>query len=66
MFCPLGEGDFDLDALLREVKRSGYDGWLVVEQDIFPDPVSMAAASDNQIHNLAELRAALASEGMLA
>jgi inosose dehydratase len=66
VFCPLGEGDFDLDALLREVKRSGYDGWLVVEQDIFPDPVSMAAASDNQIHNLAELRAALASEGMLA
>jgi inosose dehydratase len=66
VFCPLGEGDFDLDAFLREVKQSGYDGWLVVEQDIFPDPESMAAAADNQIHNLAELRAALASEGLLA
>jgi inosose dehydratase len=65
VFCPLGEGDFDLDALLREVKQSGYDGWLVVEQDIFPDPVSMAAAAENQVHNLAELRAALVSEGML-
>jgi len=40
-------------------------GWFV-EQDIFPDPESMAAAAQNQIHNLAELRTALSSEGLLA
>jgi inosose dehydratase len=64
VFCRLGEGDFDLTGLLREVKQTGYDGWLVIEQDIFPDPESMAATAQNQIHNIAELRDALALEGM--
>jgi inosose dehydratase len=64
VFCRLGDGDFDLNGLLREVKRTLYDGWLVIEQDIFPDPESMAAAAQNQIHNIAELRGALALEGM--
>jgi inosose dehydratase len=37
-FCVFGEGDIDLDGVLDHVKQSGFDGWLVVEQDIFPDP----------------------------
>lgn len=63
VFCRLGEGDFDLAGFVREVERSAYDGWLVVEQDIFPDPESMATTAQNQIHNLAQLREALAVVG---
>jgi inosose dehydratase len=36
-FCRLGEGDLDIEAVLSEI-RSGYSGWLVVEQDVLPDP----------------------------
>lgn len=35
-FCPLGEGDLDVDAVLDQL-RSSYSGWLVVEQDVLPD-----------------------------
>lgn len=36
-FCRLGQGDLDVEAVLSEI-RSGYSGWLVVEQDVLPDP----------------------------
>jgi inosose dehydratase len=36
VFCALGEGDVDLDGILQELGRIDFDGWLVVEQDIFP------------------------------
>jgi inosose dehydratase len=36
-FCRLGEGDLDIEAVLSEI-RSGYSGWIVVEQDVLPDP----------------------------
>ena len=36
-FCRLGEGDLDVDAVLRSL-RGRYGGWLVVEQDVLPDP----------------------------
>lgn len=36
-FCRLGEGDLDVDAVLNAL-RDGYSGWLVVEQDVLPDP----------------------------
>jgi inosose dehydratase len=45
-FVALGEGDIALDAVFEAVKSSGYSGWLVVEQDIFPeasDPPEWAA-----------------------
>ena len=35
-FCRLGDGDLDISAVLSEI-RSGYSGWLVVEQDVLPD-----------------------------
>jgi inosose dehydratase len=35
-FCEFGTGDVDLDAFLAEL--SGYEGWLVVEQDWVPRP----------------------------
>ena len=36
-FCRLGEGDLDVDAVLESLRES-YGGWLVVEQDVLPDP----------------------------
>lgn len=36
VFCELGTGDVDLDAFFAELARSGYSGWLVVEQDMVP------------------------------
>jgi inosose dehydratase len=36
-FCRLGDGDLDVDGILDWV-RAHYEGWLVVEQDVLPDP----------------------------
>ncbi len=36
-FCRLGEGDLMVDAVLENL-RDHYTGWLVVEQDVLPDP----------------------------
>ncbi|NUT32100.1 MAG: TIM barrel protein [Hamadaea sp.] len=32
-FCALGEGDVEMLAVVSELRRAGYEGWLVVEQD---------------------------------
>ncbi|SDR99094.1 sugar phosphate isomerase/epimerase family protein [Microterricola viridarii] len=37
-FVPLGEGDLDVEAMMSEVVDSGFDGWLVIEQDVYPQP----------------------------
>jgi len=42
-FCRLGEGDLDVEGVLDAV-RSTYEGWLVVEQDVLPDPRGKPAA----------------------
>jgi inosose dehydratase len=34
MFCPLGQGDVDIAALVRTLETAGYDGWYVLEQDV--------------------------------
>ena len=34
VFAPLGDGDLDLHGTLDALRDAGYDGWLVVEQDI--------------------------------
>jgi inosose dehydratase len=35
-FCRLGDGDADVEGVLRELRHLDFDGWLVVEQDIMP------------------------------
>ncbi len=37
-FCRLGTGDIPLGDVLESLRGRHYRGWLVVEQDIFPDP----------------------------
>ncbi len=35
-FCALGHGDLDTDAIIDGIRAVGFQGWLVVEQDILP------------------------------
>jgi len=36
VFCELGRGEVPFAAVKAELERLGYDGWLVVEQDVLP------------------------------
>ncbi|MFC9253744.1 sugar phosphate isomerase/epimerase family protein [Amycolatopsis thailandensis] len=33
LYVPLGDGDVDIEAMVRFVDEAGYDGWYVLEQD---------------------------------
>jgi len=35
VFCPLGDGDSDIDAVIAALRRHAYRGWVIVEQDQF-------------------------------
>jgi inosose dehydratase len=37
IFCPLGQGGVDFDAVFALLRQIGYEGWLTVEQDIIAD-----------------------------
>ncbi|HET8645954.1 MAG TPA: TIM barrel protein, partial [Vicinamibacteria bacterium] len=37
VFCPLGEGVVDFPGVVSALRARGYDGWLIVEQDVVPD-----------------------------
>jgi inosose dehydratase len=36
LFCPLGEGYVDFDSSLKQLASAGYEGWIVVEDEIPP------------------------------
>lgn len=36
LFCELGAGGVDFAEVVAALQRHGYDGWIVVEQDVFP------------------------------
>lgn len=55
-FCALGEGNVDIPAVLDAIKRNDYAGWLVVEQDILPDPGNPGQPAIDQRHNREYLR----------
>jgi inosose dehydratase len=45
VFCELGKGCVDYPGMLRALDEVGYDGWIVVEQDVLPgmgDPLESA------------------------
>jgi inosose dehydratase len=48
LFCELGKGSVDFPALLRELERTDYEGWIVVEQDVLP---TMGAPLDSAQRN---------------
>ncbi len=55
-FCALAEGDIDIAAVLDAIKGNDYAGWLVVEQDILPDPDNPERPAIDQRHNREYLR----------
>lgn len=55
-FCPLGEGDIPIADVLGAVREIGYSGWLVVEQDVLPDPHAPQRPGAEQRRNRAYLR----------
>ncbi|WP_169983304.1 sugar phosphate isomerase/epimerase [Microbispora sp. H10836] len=59
-FPPLGRGDLDLPAVLAELRRSGYEGWIVVEQDV---PAFRAADAEALDRAVADQRANRAAFG---
>ena len=36
IFCELGKGEIDFPLIKGELEKIGYDGWIVVEQDVLP------------------------------
>lgn len=36
VFCELGRGDVDFKAILAELRKMNFQGWIVVEQDMYP------------------------------
>ena len=36
VFCELGKGAVDFPAVKSELERQGFEGWIVVEQDVLP------------------------------
>jgi inosose dehydratase len=53
IFCELGQGAVDFPAVLRDLRASGYDDWIVVEQDVLP---GMGTPADSALRNRAYLR----------
>lgn len=52
-FLPLGEGDLDFPDIIRAVKESGYDSWLMVELDNYAgDPRAAAEISKKYLDKL--------------
>ncbi len=67
-FPPLGQGDLDLPAVLAELRRSGYEGWIVIEQDVpafhDSDTEALARAVADQRANRAAFGEALRAAGL--
>jgi len=56
-FCALGDGDIPVGDVLDALAEIGYRGWLVVEQDILPDPHHPERPVADQRRNRDYLRA---------
>lgn len=54
VFCELGQGCVDFPAVLNWLKQQGYDGWIVVEQDVLP---GMGSPKESARRNREYLRA---------
>jgi len=55
VFCELGKGAVDFSFLTDELRKSGYQGWIVVEQDVLPgmgQPLQCAIRNRDYIHSL--------------
>lgn len=53
VFCELGQGSVDFQAVVRWLEKCEYEGWAVVEQDVLP---GMGAPRESAARNRAYLR----------
>ena len=53
IFPELGQGDVDFPEVLKALEKIGYDGWIVVEQDVLP---GLGAPLESATRNRAYLR----------
>lgn len=53
IFPELGQGDVDFPGVLRELEAIGYEGWIVVEQDVLP---GLGAPLESAVRNRDYLR----------
>jgi inosose dehydratase len=53
VFCELGRGDVDFPGVLKALRAIGYEGWIVVEQDVLP---GMGAPRESAQRNREYLR----------
>jgi inosose dehydratase len=47
VFCELGKGNVDFQAIVNKLNSKGYDGWIVVEQDVLPGMGSPKICANN-------------------
>ena len=55
VFCELGKGIVDFNSIVKILNEKGYDGWIVVEQDVLPgmgSPKKCAANNRQYIKSL--------------
>ncbi len=45
IFCELGKGEVDFDAVIAAVQKHGYSGWAIVEQDILTNDLDAPRTS---------------------
>ncbi|WP_216894770.1 TIM barrel protein [Nocardia alni] len=68
LFVPLGDGDIDIEALVRYVHEAGYRGWYVLEQDTALAPSDTAAGpsrdAERSLRRLEHIGAAMVSAGI--
>ena len=47
VFCELGLGNVDFQQIANELEKRGYEGWIVVEQDVLPGMGSPKICAQN-------------------
>jgi inosose dehydratase len=47
VFCELGQGNVDFQSIVNILNEKGFDGWVVVEQDVLPGMGSPKKCADN-------------------
>ncbi len=55
LFCELGAGEVDFAAVVKKLRETDYNGWIVVEQDVFPGygtPAESARRSREYLRHL--------------
>lgn len=48
LYCELGQGEVDFPGIVREMTALGYDGWAVVEQDVFVEDLDAPRQSSRR------------------